>query len=239
VATELAYSLAARGHEIHVLSRERPFRWRPDRPLREAMCEHGRYEALVVHVSNFRPVKRIGVVLEVFQRIRQGVRARLLMIGDGPDRKPLERRVRAAGASDAVQFIGERRDLARGLSIADLFLLPSSQESFGLAALEAMACEVSVVASCVGGLPDVIEDGVTGFLCPTDASAMMAERAIALLSDARLRSRITRSAAGRVHERFGADVVVQQYEAYYHEVLDTPPSLDGTRRRRAAAAQGA
>src|SRR2546422_6059429 len=113
------------------------------------------------------------------------------MIGDVPDREPLEGRVRADGAADAVHFIGEQQNLVRWLSIADLFLLPSSQESFGLAALEAMACGVPVVASRVGGLPEVIENGVTGFLCPVGAFDMMAARGADLLTDAELRARLT------------------------------------------------
>jgi len=195
------------------------WRRRRDPDLREAICEQGRYDAIVVHASNFRPVKRVDAVFEAFQRIRQRVRARLLMIGDGPDRAPLERRVAAEGATDAVQFIGEQQDLVRWLSIADLFLLPSSQESFGLAALEAMACEVPVVASRVGGLPEVIEDGVSGFLCPVDALDVMAERGIDLLRNSDLRARIAHAGVARVRAHFRADVIVPQYEACYRATL--------------------
>ena len=123
----------------------------------------------MVHVSNFRPVKRVDRALEVFRLIRQRVRARFALVGDGPVRAEIERLVNEAGLQDDVVFLGERQDLVGLLSSADLFLLPSAQESFGLAALEAMACEVPVVASNVGGLPEIIEDGVTGFVCPPDA----------------------------------------------------------------------
>ncbi len=123
----------------------------------------------MVHVSNFRPVKRVDRALEVFRLIRQRVRARFALVGDGPVRAEIEQLVNEAGLQDDVIFLGERQDLVGLLSSADLFLLPSAQESFGLAALEAMACEVPVVASNVGGLPEIIEDGVTGFVCPPDA----------------------------------------------------------------------
>jgi N-acetyl-alpha-D-glucosaminyl L-malate synthase BshA len=195
------------------------WRRRPDPDLRERVCQPGRYEALVVHVSNFRPVKRVGVVLDVFRRIVGRVRAALVMIGDGPDREPLERRVVSEGLGDAVRFVGEQQDLVRWLSIADLFLLPSSQESFGLAALEAMACEVPVVASRVGGLPEVIEDGITGFLCPADAIDMMADHGVEILTDQEKRSRMGRAAAERVRSHFCTEAIVPQYEACYRDVL--------------------
>src|SRR6185295_10657958 len=144
---------------------------------------------------------------------------RLVMIGDGPDRADLERQVAADGYADVVDFVGEQPDLVPWLSAADLFLLPSSQESFGMAALEAMACEVPVVASRVGGLPEVIQDGVTGFLCPPDDIAGMAERAIALAKSPPLRRTIGQAAAQHVRTNFCEGTVVPQYEALYREVL--------------------
>ena len=117
---------------------------------------------------NFRPVKRVDSAIEVFRRIRQRVRARFVLIGDGPVRADIEQRVDDYDLSRHVTFVGERQDLVGWLSVADLFLLPSAQESFGLAALEAMACELPVVASNVGGLPEIIEDGVTGFVRPPE-----------------------------------------------------------------------
>jgi N-acetyl-alpha-D-glucosaminyl L-malate synthase BshA len=200
---------------------------RPDPDLRERVCPPERYDAIVAHVSNFRPVKRVGVVLDVFQRIAGRVRAALVLIGDGPDREPLERRVAREGLGDSVRFVGEQQDLVRWLSIADLFLLPSSQESFGLAALEAMACEVPVVASRVGGLSEVVEDGVTGFLCPPDAIDLMANRGVELLTDPVKRLQMGRAGADRVRSHFCAEAIVPQYEACYREVLT---SGDDTRR---------
>jgi N-acetyl-alpha-D-glucosaminyl L-malate synthase BshA len=173
----------------------------------------------VLHVSNFRPVKRVGTVLDIFRRVRERVAARLVLIGDGPDRAELEQRVIAHGLADAVQFVGEQPDVVPWLSAADLFLLPSSQESFGMAALEAMACEVPVVASRIGGLPEVIEDGVTGFLCELDDIQGMADRSIAVLQDRTLRDRVGAAAAEHVRTRFCEDRIVPEYESFYEEVL--------------------
>ena len=195
--------------------------WRrtADSPISRQLGVEASQEALVVHVSNFRPVKRVGVVFEIFRRMRAQVPARLVMIGDGPDRGDLEREVNDRGFGDSVEFVGEQPDLVPWLSAADMFLLPSSQESFGLAALEAMACEVPVIASRVGGLPEVIEDGLTGFLCDLDDVDGMTARAIQLAKDSELRRQIGRTAAGRVRTHFSEDRIVPQYEALYQEVL--------------------
>ena len=141
------------------------------------------------------------------------------MIGDGPDRASLEQRVANEGLNGIVQFVGEQQDLVPWLSASDVFLLASAQESFGLAALEAMACEVPVVASRVGGLPEVIDDGVTGFLCPADAVDLMAERSLDLLTDPGKRARMGRAASERVRARFCASAIVPRYETYYGDVL--------------------
>jgi L-malate glycosyltransferase len=174
---------------------------------------------VLIHVSNFRPVKRVGAVVDIFRRVLEQIDAVLVMVGDGPDRAPLEAQVERLGLRHRVRFVGEQHDLVTWLSAADVFLLPSSQESFGLAALEAMACDVPVVASRVGGLPEVIEDGVSGFLCPLDAIDLMAERVIDLLSDAALRTRIGQAGAARVHANFCTSAVVPLYEACYRAAL--------------------
>jgi N-acetyl-alpha-D-glucosaminyl L-malate synthase BshA len=173
----------------------------------------------VVHVSNFRPVKRIGMVVDIFGMIRARVPARLVRIGDGPDRPVAERQAEAMGLAEDVEFVGEQQDLVPWLSTADIFLLPSSQESFGLAALEAMACGVPVVAARVGGLPEVIQDGRTGFVCDPFDAGVMAECAIALLTDTSRRTALGRTAAEDVRARFSADAVVPRYESIYEEVL--------------------
>jgi L-malate glycosyltransferase len=195
------------------------YRRRPDAKLRARLCPADRYEAVVLHVSNFRPVKRVDVALEVFRLIRRRVRARFVLVGDGPVRDDIERRVAEYGLTADVEFAGEQQDIIAWLSSADLLLLPSEQESFGLAALEAMACEVPVVASNVGGLPEIIEDGVTGFVCPPEAASVMADRGVAVLTDPALRSSITRRAVELVRQRYCTDLVVPMYEAAYREVL--------------------
>lgn len=170
---------------------------------------------LVIHVSNFRPVKRIESVLHVFDRIRQRVPARLLLVGDGPEAGTAHRLARELGIAGQVLLLGAQEEIVPLLSISDLMLLPSSQESFGLAALEGMACEVPVVASCVGGLPEVIEHGVTGFLHPVDALDDMAASAVRVLTDAALHNQITRAASRRVRDHFSVERVVPLYEACY------------------------
>jgi len=219
-----ADTIAALGikHEIRVIPNfldctEYRRQFNPD--LRARLCPEGECEALVVHVSNFRPVKRVDVALEVFRLIRRRVRARFVLIGDGPVRADVERRVAEHALDGDVTFVGEQQDLVAWLSVADLFLLPSAQESFGLAALEAMACEVPVVASKVGGLPEIIEDGVTGFVCPPDAVELMAERGLAVVTDPALRASIGRAAAEVVRSRYCTDLIVPQYEAAYLDVL--------------------
>ena len=138
---------------------------------------------IVIHVSNFRPVKRIDSVMEIFARIAARVPARLLLVGDGPELATARRMARDLDVADRVQSLGSQENVIPLLSIADLFLLPSAQESFGLAALEAMACGVPVVASNAGGLPEVIDDGVTGFLHPIGDVDAMAASGLLLLSD--------------------------------------------------------
>jgi N-acetyl-alpha-D-glucosaminyl L-malate synthase BshA len=178
-------------------------------------------EKIVIHVSNFRPVKRVPVAVDVFARIRCELPARLLMVGDGPDLAESAQLARTLGISEYVHFLGEQDQVLPLLSISDVFLLPSSQESFGLAALEAMACEVPVVASCVGGLPEVIEHGQSGFLHRPDDLEGMARSAITLLADPDLHGRVAQAARTIVHERFCDEKIVPEYEAYYEDVIRT------------------
>ncbi|MSO82392.1 MAG: N-acetyl-alpha-D-glucosaminyl L-malate synthase BshA [Acidobacteria bacterium] len=174
---------------------------------------------IVTHVSNFRPVKRVEAVLAIFDRIRRSVPARLLLVGDGPDLGTAHRVARELGISDLIHSVGAQEEIAPLLSVSDLFLLPSAQESFGLAALEAMACEVPVIASHVGGLPEVIEDGVSGFLHPPDALDEMAESAIGLLTDQARHEKMAKAACQRVRQQFCAERVVPMYEACYRELV--------------------
>ena len=189
-----------------------------DPGLRERLCPKARYDALVVHLSNFRPVKRVDAVVGVFRRIRERVRARLVLAGEGPDSLKVQHEIETYGLGGDVEILSPQEDVVPLLSVADLFLLPSLQESFGLAALEAMACEVPVVASRVGGLPEVIEDGVTGSLHPPDDFDAMAASAIRLLTDRAAHAEMAQEGRWAVQYRFCVSEVVPRYEALYREV---------------------
>ena len=192
--------------------------YRSDRgDLRASFAPAG--EKLVIHVSNFRPVKRVTAAVEVFRQIHEKVPSRLLMVGDGPDLAEAAEQAKAAGLGDAVRFLGDQEQVVRLLSVSDLFLMPSAQESFGLAALEAMACEVPVVASAVGGVPELVEDGVTGILCPPDDLTAMANASIRLLTDDKLHQRMAQASRKRAVERFADTKIIPLYEAYYDEIL--------------------
>jgi N-acetyl-alpha-D-glucosaminyl L-malate synthase BshA len=174
---------------------------------------------VVIHVSNFRPVKRIDAVMAVFARIARTVQARLLLVGDGPELASVYRLSRELGVTNLVDALGSQEAVIPLLSAADVFLLPSAQESFGLAALEAMACEVPVVASNVGGLPEVIEHGRTGFLHAPDDLDGMAASAVAVLENESLHQQIAQAARAQVSDAFCVDRVVPLYEEHYQGVV--------------------
>ncbi|MDP2954792.1 MAG: N-acetyl-alpha-D-glucosaminyl L-malate synthase BshA [Longimicrobiales bacterium] len=194
--------------------------WRRDKEPchRSALAPGG--EKIVMHISNFRPVKRVEDVVETFARISRKVRARLVLVGDGPERPRALDRAEELGVRPLVLFLGKHASVDELLACADLFLLPSENESFGLAALEAMACGVPVVASNTGGLPEVVTHGDSGYLfAPGDVGAM-ADAGIELLSDP-ARWRAVSAAARRVAvERFSATSVVPMYERLYERVLN-------------------
>ena len=194
-------------------------RRRPRADLRKRFTGGDEATRIVAHVSNFRPVKRIDLVIEVFDRIRRKVPSHLLLVGDGPELAVAYRMARELGISPLVHAIGAQEEVVPLLSISDVFLLPSAQESFGLAALEAMACEVPVVASRVGGLPEVVEDGVSGFLHDPEAVEDMAATAIAILEDPALQRRVGQAACRRVREQFCVERVVPMYEACYRSIV--------------------
>jgi len=179
-----------------------------------------RDEKLILHVSNFRPVKRIGDCVHALARIIERVPARLVMCGDGPGRAEAEQLAASYGLTAAVLFAGQVPNIADYLSVADLLLLPSQTESFGLSALEAMACEVPVIATRVGGLPEVVLDGETGYLVAVGDITAIAERAVEILTD-EAKQRVL-GQRGREYgvERFNTERVIPQYAAVYERVIE-------------------
>ena len=184
-------------------------------------------EKLLVHISNFRPVKRVGDVVRVFAKVAEQVGARLLMIGDGPDRHEAVELASELGVSGRISFLGSFPRVENLLSVCDLFLLPSTKESFGLAALEAMASGVPVVASSAGGIPEVVEDGVTGFLHPPKEVEAMAHSAAKLLSDEGLLRAFSQAARKRAVTVFSEEVVLPLYEQVYDEALSRRSGSSG------------
>jgi len=185
--------------------------------FKRAICPEG--EKLVVHVSNFRPVKNARNVVDIFHRLREeGLPIKLLLVGDGPDRMPLEHLARELNVIENVRFLGKQEPVEEILSIADVFLMPSGSETFGLAALEAMACEVPVVASRIGGLPELIMDGESGFLCPLGDIEAFTESTRKLLTDEDLHTRMARAARERAEQAFDVHGIVPMYESYYERI---------------------
>ena len=174
----------------------------------------------LMHISNFRPVKRVADVVKIFARFNETLNARLLMVGDGPDAGVASQVAQELGVADRVEFVGVVDSVAPLLRAANLLLLPSETESFGLVALEAMASGVPVIASNVGGLPEVVEHGVTGFLAPVGDVEQMAHYAIRILSDCATCRAFSRAARARAVEHFDYDNIVPQYEGVYQRVLD-------------------
>ncbi len=179
----------------------------------------------LIHVSNFRAVKRAPDVVEIFARVAREVSARLLMIGDGPERSACETRLRESGLADRARFLGMQERFADLLARTDVFLLPSETESFGLAALEAQSCGVPVVASRAGGIPEVVRDGETGILAPVGDTEAMAAAVLRLARDGDLRRAMGDAARARVLANFQEGPVVDRYEDWYRRVLAaTPPA---------------
>ncbi|MBP1627062.1 MAG: hypothetical protein H6Q00_1537 [Holophagaceae bacterium] len=180
--------------------------------------------AVLTHISNFRPVKRVLDVVKIFERVRQEYPCRLVMVGDGPDRPEAEAYARERGFSDEVRFTGKQLNIGSVLVCSDVFLLPSATESFGLAALEAMSYGVPVVASRVGGLPEVIRHGEDGYLEGLGDVEAMAQDVLKLLRDPAHRQRLGASAKNRALDTFAEGPVIDQYEALYERILTKPKS---------------
>jgi len=177
-------------------------------------------EFIIAHISNFRPVKRTIDVIDIFDRISQKLPARLLMMGEGPETILARRQVSKKGLNDKVTFMGNQNRVEAVLPWMDLFLLPSEEESFGLAALEALACGVPVVGTKDTGLVEVVEHGVNGFLFPIGDTASMAKASIKLLSDKEKLANFKKMAHKLADEKFNADKIVSHYESYYQEILN-------------------
>lgn len=187
--------------------------------LRSSLAPQG--EPLLVHVSNFRPVKRPVDCVEILARVsRKGINTRLIMVGDGSERTNVEHKARCLGVFDKCVFVGKQPNIVDYLSASDVLLLPSEQESFGLAALEAMACEVPVIASRVGGIPEVVTDGETGFLSAVGDVEKMAEDAARLLTDVTLRREMGKRARESAVTRYRTDKVIPKYIEFYERVLN-------------------
>ncbi|HEY2460596.1 MAG TPA: N-acetyl-alpha-D-glucosaminyl L-malate synthase BshA [Candidatus Acidoferrum sp.] len=190
----------------------------PQEALRSTWAPGG--EPILMHLSNFRPVKRLTDVVEIFGVVRAKIPARLVLIGDGPDRGAAEYLVRKRKLQKDVFFLGKQNNVYEKLSVADLFLMPSQLESFGLAALEAMACEVPVIATNVGGVPEVIEHGVDGFLVQPGDVKEAARYAIELLSRADRGREMGHAARINAKKKYCSNDVIPQYERYYQQVLE-------------------
>jgi L-malate glycosyltransferase len=176
-------------------------------------------ERLLVHLSNFRPVKRLADVIEVFDRVHKNIPSKLLLIGDGPDRSQAEWLAMRKGIHDDVIFLGKQDRVNEKLAMADVMLLPSQLESFGLAALEAMACEVVPIATNVGGIPEVIEHGKNGFLAEVGDVETMAQCAIEILADESKLRAMGKASRTSAQARFCASKIIPQYEEFYRRVV--------------------
>lgn len=194
-------------------------------------------EKILMHISNFRPVKRVGDVVEVFRRVNAVLPSRLVLIGEGPELGATVNRVRELGLQDRVSFLGKRDEVAELLSVADVMLLPSEKESFGLVALEAMACGVPTVGSRAGGIPEVVIHGETGFLAEVGDTESMARECIRLLVDPELYSRISEACTARAKHTFCSEASVERYEDIYYRIMGRPHSRDSQVREQVCAAE--
>lgn len=185
--------------------------------FKKAIAPHG--ERILVHTSNFRKVKRTEDVIHIFKKIAEQIPAKLLMVGDGPERPTCEQLCRTLNTCENIRFLGKQDAVEEILSIADLFIMPSESESFGLAALEAMACKVPVISSDVGGLPELNVEGITGFLSPCGDIEAMAQNALKILKDDTVLAQFKQNALKRAQE-FDILKILPLYEAFYKEIIE-------------------
>lgn len=191
----------------------------PDAPLRQELAPNG--ERLLVHVSNFRPVKRPLDCIEILAKVRaEGVNARLVMVGDGPELSAVRYRGEQLGMNGSVVYVGKQANIADYLGVADVFLLPSELESFGLAALEAQACEVPVVATRIGGIPEVVNDGESGFLSEVGDVDKMSVDTLKLLGDENMRRAFGEKGRELAVSRYSTEKIIPQYIAFYEKIIN-------------------
>ncbi|UQZ32377.1 N-acetyl-alpha-D-glucosaminyl L-malate synthase BshA [Paenibacillus sp. PK3_47] len=177
------------------------------------------HEKILMHISNFRPVKRVHDVVDVFAKVNRELPSKLLLVGEGPDLPKIQAKIHEMGLEDKVRFLGKQDEIAQVISLADLLLLPSEKESFGLVALEAMACGVPTIGSQAGGIPELIVHGKTGFLAPIGDTSAMAKYAVKLLSDEQMAEQFRKDCLERACEGFSRDMITNQYEDIYYRVL--------------------
>jgi N-acetyl-alpha-D-glucosaminyl L-malate synthase BshA len=190
----------------------------PESPLRTELAPNG--ERLLVHVSNFRPVKRPSDCVEILAKVRAaGINARLVMVGDGPERSAVNYRAEQRGVLDNTIFVGKQANISDYLGVADVFLLPSELESFGLAALEAQACEVPVIATRMGGIPEVINDGESGFLSDVGDIEKMTADTLRFLNDEDLRRSFGERGRELAVQRYSTSKIIPQYIAFYEKIV--------------------
>ena len=195
----------------------------PDSPLRTELAPNG--EKLLVHVSNFRSVKRPVDCVEIFGKIKeQGEKVRLVMVGDGPERSAAYYRAEQLNVLDDVLFVGKQANISDYLGVSDIFLLPSELESFGLAALEAQACELPVIATRIGGIPEVVNDGETGYLSDVGDVVKMTEDTLVLLRDDEKRRTFGQKGRELAVERYSTEEIIPQYIAFYEKIVNKAQS---------------
>ncbi|WP_026021375.1 N-acetyl-alpha-D-glucosaminyl L-malate synthase BshA [Paenibacillus senegalensis] len=178
-------------------------------------------DKILIHISNFRPVKRVADVVKVFEKVQRQIPAKLLFVGEGPELNKIISQVEEMKLSDRVMFWGKQDDVAQVISLADVMLLPSEKESFGLVALEAMACGVPTVGSMAGGIPELVEDGKTGYLAPIGDTDAMADAVVRLLQDEVLYQRFTDACLERARNVFCDEIITKEYETIYYRVLES------------------
>lgn len=198
------------------------FKRNTSKAFKTAIAPNG--EKIIIHTSNFRKVKRVQDVILAYSKVAEKIPAKLLLIGDGPERRNAEQLCREQGTCTDIKFLGKQEVVQEILSLGDLFILPSAKESFGLSALEAMACELPVISSDVGGLPEINEDGVTGYLCSVGDVDAIAEKALKILQDEKILETFRKNARNKAMQ-FTIGNILPQYEHLYNKSLESSKQL--------------